>query len=214
MLLEKQEVLKVLDRVNGKLSDDEVLKDMKVFFREVFSVEIMDYIADRIKDGRLRVIFIVWDVKTAMPFTCDYDHVYADKIKDRFSKACVEHGLNPDYYDPSDYFITVIPLKSEVEEILMTSENRKIISGILRKHPEVKRHIISGAKVFVFYAADKDIVTNSDNGLTTKIRDEICDVFKNVTGLNDSKLGDIRFSSLETMDGRYGGNFHGFWLDH
>lgn len=26
--------------------------------------------------------------------------------------------------------------------------------------------------------------------------------------------GDVRFSSLETFEGRYKGNFHGFWLDH
>jgi hypothetical protein len=65
-----------------------------------------------------------------------------------------------------------------------------------------------------FYLTDKDIAANRESGLTQRIYDEIQTVFDNAAGMSGIKLGDVRFSSLETFEGKYGGNFHGFWLDH
>ena len=64
------------------------------------------------------------------------------------------------------------------------------------------------------YATDKDIDINYENGLSQKISQDLSDIFTPVKGIKDSGLGDVRFSSLETFEGKYKGNFHGFWLDH
>ncbi len=214
MFLNNQEVEKVLNTMNGKTPEDEVLKDMKVFFRETFSVEILDYITDRLKDGLLRVEFMVWGADSALPFLCDHERVNENKIKEQFSKVCAKHELNKDYYNPSDYFAVVIDFMPDVEQRLMTRENIIKITGILQKYPEVKRHHFTGPTIFVFYATDKDIEENREIGLTQRIYDEIQTFFCDSSGMSGYKFGDVRFSSLETLDGKYNGNFHGFWLDH
>ena len=214
MFLDEQETEKVLNTINGKSPEDEVLKDMKVFFRETFSVEILDYITDRLNDGRLRVTFMVWGTDSALPFICDHERVYENKIRGQFSRVCAKHELNKDYYNPSDYFAVVSDFKPDVEQRLMTGENIKRIKGVFNKYPEVKRYHFTGPTIFVFYAMDKDIVVNRENGLTQRIYDEIQTVFDDAAGMKGYKLGDVRFSSLEIFEGKYGGNFHGFWLDH
>ncbi len=214
MFLTDQETEKVLNTINGKAPEDEVLKDMKVFFRNNFSVEILDYITDRLKEGRLRVTFMVWGTESALPFICDNERVYENKIREQFSRTCAKHELNKDYYNPSDYFAVVSDFKPDVEQRLMSRENTKKITEILKKYPEVKRHHFTGPTIFVFYATDKDIAANRESGLTQRIYDEIQTVFDNAAGMSGNKLGDVRFSSLETFEGKYGGNFHGFWLDH
>ena len=90
----------------------------------------------------------------------------------------------------------------------------KKISELLKKHPEVNSHRISDSTVFVFYNSDKDIKTYGDSGLTKQIYDEVCDLLGSVTGLEGRKLGDVRFSSMETFVMKYNSNFHFFWLDN
>ena len=214
MFLEDKDIQKVLDTINGRTPEDEVLKDMKVFFKEEFDINILDYICDRTKDGLLRLKIMVWDVKDTVMFLCCPDRELENKIRDRFSKACRDHGLNSEYFDPESYFSVVSDFRSDVEKILMTDDTIKKIDVVLRRHPEVMSHRYSIPTVFVFYKTDEDIETNYENGLSTKIREEISGVLGSVAGFEDRMLGDVRFSSLETFEVRYKGNFHGFWLDH
>ena len=158
--------------------------------------------------------FIVWGTESALPFICDNERVYENKIREQFSRTCAKHELNKDYYNPSVYFAVVSDCKPDVEQRLMSRENTKKITGILKKYPEVKRHHFTGPTIFVFYATDKDIAANRESGLTQRIYDEIQTVFDNAAGMSGNESGDVRFSSLETFEGKYGGNFHGFWLDH
>ena len=217
MFLNEQETRKVLDTVNGKIPEDAVLKDMKAFFKEKFSVEILDYIADRAKNGRKRLTFFVWGLKSTRPFSGESDQKKENKIKEAFSRSCKEHGLNEDYFDPGSYFANVSDFKPDVEKLLMSRENMKKISELLKKHPEVNSHRISDSTVFVFYNSDKDIKTYGDSGLTKQIYDEVCDFLSsmvNLEGLGNCKLGDVRFSSMETFVMKYNSNFHFFWLDN
>ena len=99
----------------------------------------------------------------------------------------------------------------------MTRENMKKISELLKKHPEVNSHRISDSTVFVFYNSDKDIKTYGESGLTKQIYDEVCDLLSsmvNLEGLGSRKIGDVRFSSMETFVMKYNSNFYNFWLDN
>ena len=214
VMMSEYDAYQVINRVNGIIPEDKVLKDMKDFFREEFSVEILDYLVDRLKDGLLRARFMVWGGNAQRPFLACPDREKENKIKERFSRACREHGLNKAYFDTSAYFAVVSDLKPEIEALYMTPENVKKIPEVLKKYPEVKKHRISIPTVFVFYATDKDIDINYDNGLSQKISQDISDIFTPVKGIKDSGSADVRFSSLETFEGKYKGNFHGFWLDH
>lgn len=214
MFLNDQETRKVLDTLNGKIPEDAVLKDMKAFFKEKFSIEILDYIADRAKNGRKRLTFFVWGATATRPFLGRSDRKNENMIKEAFSRSCKEHDLNRDYFDPANYFANVSDFKPDVEELVMTSENRKKITELLKTHPEVNSHRFSGSTVFVFYNSDKDIETYGDSGLTKQIYDEVCDLLGSVTGLESRKLGDVRFSSMETFVMKYNSNFHFFWLDN
>ena len=214
MFLNEQETRKVLDTVNGKIPEDAVLKDMKAFFKEKFSVEILDYIADRAKTGRKRLPLFVWGLGSTRPFSGESDQKKEIKIKEAFSRSCKEHDLNRDYFDPDSYFAIVSNFKPDVEKLLMTRENMKKISELLNKHPEVSSHRFSDSTVYVFYKSDKDIKTYGDSGLTKQIYDEVCDLLGSVTGLEGHKLGDVRFSSMETFVMKYNSNFHFFWLDN
>lgn len=200
--------------MKGKIPEDEVLKDMKAFFKENFSVEIIAYLTDRLNDGRLRVTFLVWGLTAARPYMLSKDPEKDGKIRERFSRASREHDLNRDYLDPDSYFIDVSDFRPDAEEFLMRNIPRKKIGDLLGKYPEVKRHLISGSTIFVFYSTDKEIADNRDKGLSQKICSEISELFDDLAGIKGCKTGDVRFSSLETFEGRYGGNFHGFWLDH
>ena len=217
MFLNEQETRKVLDTLNGKIPEDAVLKDMKAFFKEKFSIEILDYIADRAKNGRKRLMFFVWGIESTWPFIGSSERKKENKIKEAFSRSCKEHGLNSEYFDPDSYFAIVSDFKPDVEKLLMTRENMKKISELLKKHPEVNSHRISDSTVFVFYNSDKDIKTYGDSGLTKQIYDEVCDLLSsmvNLEGLGSRKIGDVRFSSMETFVMKYNSNFHFFWLDN
>ena len=214
MFLEDNEIKKVLDTINGITPEDDVLKDMKAFFEETFDIKIFDYICDRLKDGQLRLRIIVWNGNDTKMFLCCPDRTLENKIKERFSESCRSHNLNNDFTDPNAYFAVVTDLISDLENMLMTDENMKKIDEVLAEFPEVKKHRYSLPTVFVFYEKDKDIDINFENGLSGKISEEISSVLGSVAGLDGRSLGDVRFSSLETFEGRYKGNFHGFWLDH
>ena len=214
MFLNEQETRKVLDTLTGKTPEDAVLKDMKAFFKEEFSIEILDYIADRLKDGQPRLTIYVWGATSTRPFLGRSDRKNENKIKEAFSRSCREHDLNRDYFDPESYFANMSDFKPDVENLLMTRENEKKITELLKTHPEVVSHRFSGSTVFVFYNSDKDIETYGDSGLTKQIYDEVCDLLGSVAGLEGRKIGDVRFSSNETFVMKYKGNFHGFWLDH
>ena len=214
MFLNEQETRKVLDTLTGKTPEDAVLKDMKAFFKEEFSIEILDYTCDRLKDGQARLTIFVWGASSTRPFLGRSDRENENKIKEHFSRSCVEHDLNRDYFDPANYFANVSDFKPDVEELVMTSENRKKITELLKTHPEVNSHRFSGSTVFVFYNSDKDIETYGDSGLTKQIYDEVCDLLGTISGLEGRILGDVRFSSMETFVMKYKSNFHGFWLDH
>lgn len=214
MFLKDKEIEKVLNTIRGITPEDEVLKDMKAFFMEEFNIVIFDYLCDRLKDGLLRLKIMVWDGKDMKMFFCNSDRVLEDKIKDRFSRSCREHGLNSEFYDPKDYFAVVSSFRPDLEKSVMNNETLKKIDELLRKYPEVKNHRYAIPTVFVFYEKEKDIETYRDNGLSSKIREEISGVLGSVSGLEGRSLGDIRFSSLELFEGTYKGNFYGFWLDN
>ena len=213
MFLSEEAVEKVLDRINGRIPEDNVLKDMKTFFREEFYVDIIDYITDSTEDGLLRLQILVEDVNDTLPFLV-MDSTIADKIKEEFSRSCREHDLNSDYFATADYFVFVSDFKSDVVNKAMTAVNKKTIKDVLKGYPEVKEHSISGSTVFVFYQTEKDLETYRQNGLTVKIYDEISGILGDAAGMEGRKIGDIRFSSREEFYGKYHGNFHAFWLDH
>ena len=214
LYIKEHQIRKILDMINGRIPEDAVLQDMKAFFKEEFGINIFDYICERAKTGLLRMRIVVWDGKDMRPFFCRPDRELENMIKDRFSRACREHGLNTEYYDPKDYFSVVTPLKHEVEQMLMNKEMMDKISALLRTFPEVKSHRFSIPTVHVFYETDADIENYEKSGLSTKIRDAISDLLGSLPGLEGRKMGDVRFSSLEEFEGRYKGNFYGFWLDH
>ena len=214
MFLNEQETRKVLDTLTGKTPEDAVLKDMKAFFKEEFSIEILDYTCDRLKDGQPRLTIFVWGARATRPFLGRSDRTKENKIKEAFSRSCQEHDLNRDYFDPNNYFAHVSDFKPDVEDLVMTRENMEKISELLKTHPEVNSHRFSGSTVFVFYNSDKDIETYGDSGLTKQIYDEVCDLLGTISGLEGRILGDVRFSSMETFVMKYKSNFHGFWLDH
>lgn len=213
VFLSEEAVEKVLDRINGRIPEDDVLKDMKTFFREEFSVDIIDYITDSTEDGLLRLQILVKDVNDTLPFLV-MDSTLEDKIKEEFSRSCREHDLNSDYFVPADYFVFVSDFESDVVNKAMTAVNKKTIKDVLKGYPEVKEHSISGSTVFVFYQTEKDLETYRQNGLTVKIYDEISGILGDAAGMEGRRNGDIRFSSREEFYGKYQGNFHAFWLDH
>ena len=118
MFLNEQETRKVLDTLTGKTPEDAVLKDMKAFFNEEFSIEILDYTCDRLKDGQARLTIFVWGATPTRPFLGRSDRENENKIKERFSRSCVEHDLNRDYFDPANYFANVSDFKPDVEELV------------------------------------------------------------------------------------------------
>ena len=217
MFIKPDQLKKVLDTINGRIPEDAVLQDMKAFFKEEFGVEIFDYICDYIEhlgkqEPRLRIA--VWDGAAQRPFFCRPDRELENQIKDRFSRSCRDHDLHPDFFDPKGYFAVVTPIKREVEEKLMNEETRRKISALLQNFPEVKKHRYAVPTVFVFYETDADIDIYQASGLSKKIYEAISAVLGSEPGLEGRKLGDVRFSSLETFEGKYKGNFRGFWLDN
>ena len=65
-----------------------------------------------------KATFMVWGTESALPFICDNERVYENKIREQFSRTCAKHELNKDYYNPSDYFAVVSDFKPDVEQRL------------------------------------------------------------------------------------------------
>ena len=216
MFLSEAEVNKVVKTVKGITPEDAVLTDMKRYFHDKYDIEILDYICSTEEFGppgnkSKRAEFVVWDITEAEKCPTAFDMKVRDEVKRVFAKACREHGLHQDFYDPSKFFPNLTDIESDITDQLIRKK-RGIIDHMLRCYPQIRRHQYSGTCVHVFYETDKDIAENEKSGLSSEIRYRVSDILGEYEGFEGRKLGVTVFTSLQTLREKYDNNT--YWYFH
>ena len=214
MFLTDREVERIIDRRVGRAPIDEVLKDMKRFFEDEYEIEILDYVCskDRIKPLNMyRVRFIVWNMGDAYKYRWDILGSEMEKLVIKtFAESCRKHSLNPDFYDPGDFFMVLTDFQSDVFKRLF-EKNEEKIEAVFREYPQIKMERRGDTGWYIFFETEADITKYMENGLFEEIRARYKEAAGKVEGFEDLECDRLWPYSMEEFNGKYHGSWRAFW---
>ncbi len=216
MFLTEEEVNKVIRTVRGITPEDAVLTYMKQYFRDEYSICILDYICSTERFGppgrqSKRVQFVTWGIEETRKCPTAFDVGVRKNVKNVFARACQENDLHPDFHDPSNFFPVLSDIESDITELLF-KKKRNQIDAVLKSYSQVRKQMYSTPCVHVFYETDEDIVKNEENGLSSEIMNKISDMLGEVEGFEGRRLGHAVFTSLQTLREKYDNNTYYYLL--
>lgn len=216
MFIEDKELHDIKSLLKGKKKPDAILLGLKKYFAEQFDCEIYAYICDKVTDGRLRLRFIVWDNATRQKFFKSTEKFFGvdDKkinaIKAEFSTLCIVNNCYKDYWEPKRYFAVPSEIESDLLEEVQNIVHPQI-SNYLNGIKSVKEIAFWFGTVHIFYETDADIELNRNNGLSDKIRNVIFQIKKAADEFGVCENGGVVFSSIQTLNEKFGGSMQHYF---
>ncbi|MBQ5333754.1 MAG: hypothetical protein J6K92_10960, partial [Oscillospiraceae bacterium] len=202
MFIKDNELRNIKKLIKGTETPDAILVGLKKLFLEHFDCEIFAYICDKVADGRLRLRFIVWDDATIEKFYKSSDNYYGcpddkkiNEIKSEFSKLCLINNLHKDYWESERYFAVPSEIRSDLLEEVQNRVQPQI-ADYLDKIKAVKKVAFGFGSVHIFYELDEDIESNSNNGVSDKIKTDIFHLKKVVDEFDVCNNSGVVFSSI------------------
>lgn len=214
--MQRDEIEHVVGLLNGQIMPDAVLVELKCFFKENYNQELLAYLINK-EYGCGRLDIILWDdinVKSFYntsnnSFGLDTDKI--NRIKEEFSFLCHKYGVCPDYWFADQYIAVPKSIKDDLISLVLVKAETNIVSS-LEKHTEVKKSVISGTNIHVFYQTDNDIKINSKSGFNATLEKEIFEQVKLFDDLDVVNNINVVFTSIQTLDEQFGSNIYLYLL--
>lgn len=206
MFLTEESYNETMDLITGGKTPSLLLKDLIVWAKETFQVNVCNYICDTAVTGLRRLQIVLWDNEASRKMFDgpNYDKEKQSKIAKKFAELCSTYQMHKEYEDHNSTFVSFETICDEIQKRVMKKATAEI--GQIQ-HPDIWKIDICFGSVHIFYETDAQISVNAENGISDNLKNQCTQIIRKYDEHNVYSTGaKCVFSSHQTVNEKYAGS--------
>ncbi len=117
MFLSEEQYIHAKELYESTTEPSPLLADLSAWAVRKYGIAVIDYICDKRRDGKLRMMPVFWEDKEVdlLRMHCSYNPEIQKAFAQKFAELCKKYGVHAEYCKASRIFVAYESLKEDLE---------------------------------------------------------------------------------------------------